>query len=252
MTEHLAAALVGLVGCGLGGALTPYLIRRLPEPPPDPEPEEGAELTAAQKARLAEGPKELYADLGRRPRLGLVAAAISAAAGAGVGAALGWDWLLCLLLLLVPVGTLLGIVDHRTRLLPSIVVLPATLAALGYGGLRWALSGTADDLVRGVVCLLLVRTVFWLLWFIRQAGMGFGDVRLSALLGCTLGYAGAGPLLVGLYSAFLMFAIPGLVIAIAKRDRSVLKRAYPFGPFLLVGAWLGIVAGEPLVAAIWG
>jgi len=42
------------------------------------------------------------------------------------------------------------------------------------------------------------------------------------------------------------------VIAIAQRDRSVLKRAYPFGPFLLFGAWLGIVAGEPLVAAFWG
>jgi leader peptidase (prepilin peptidase) / N-methyltransferase len=91
-----------------------------------------------------------------------------------------------------------------------------------------------------------------LLWFVRQAGMGFGDVRLSALLGCVLGYVGTGPLFIGLYSAFLLFAVPGLVIAIAKRDRSVLKRAYPFGPFLLVGAWLGVVAGEPLVTAIWG
>ncbi|WP_322938604.1 A24 family peptidase [Nocardioides bizhenqiangii] len=252
MHEHLAAALVGLVGCGLAGALTPYLIRVLPEPPPDPEPEEGVELTPAQKARLEEPPKELYADLGRRPRLGLVAAGISAAAGAGIGAVLGWEWLLCLLLPLVPVGTLLGIVDHRTRLLPSIVVLPATLAALVYGGVRWAATGDADELVRGVVCLLLVRTVFWLLWFIRQAGMGFGDVRLSALLGCVLGYAGAVPLFVGLYSAFLLFGVPGLVIAIARRDRSVLKRAYPFGPFLLAGAWIGIVAGEPLVAAISG
>ena len=42
------------------------------------------------------------------------------------------------------------------------------------------------------------------------------------------------------------------MIALVRRDRSVLKRAYPFGPFLLVGAWLGIVAGEPLVDAIWG
>jgi leader peptidase (prepilin peptidase) / N-methyltransferase len=252
MNEHLATALVGLVGCGIGGALTPYLIRVLPEPPPHPEPEEGAELTAAQKARLEEPPKELYADLGRRPRLGLLAAGISAVAGAGIGAALGWDWLLCLLLPLVPIGALLGIVDHRTRLLPSIVVLPATLAALAYGGLRWAATGDADELVRGVVCLLLVRTVFWLLWFVRQAGMGFGDVRLSALLGCTLGYAGAVPVFVGFYSAFLLFAVPGLLIAVVKRDRSVLKRAYPFGPFLLFGAWLGIVAGEPLVAAIWG
>ena len=132
------------------------------------------------------------------------------------------------------------------------MVLPATLAALVYGGIRWAATGEADELVRGVVCLLVVRTVFWLLWFIRQAGMGFGDVRLSALLGCALGYAGVVPLFVGIYSAFLLFAVPGLVIALVKRDRSVLKRAYPFGPFLLVGAWVGIVAGEPLVAAVFG
>ena len=252
MNEHLAAALVGLVGCGVGGALTPYLIRVLPEPPPDPEPEEGVELTASQKARLGEPPKELYADLGRRPRLGLVMGVVSAVAGAGIGAVLGWEWLLCLLLPLVPVGTMLGYIDLRTRLLPSVVVLPATLAALAYGGLRWAWTGDSDELVRGVVCLLLVRTVFWLLWFIRQAGMGFGDVRLSALLGCTLGYVGVVPLFVGIYSAFLLFAVPGLLIAIVKRDRSVLKRAHPFGPFLLLGAWLGIVAGEPLVASIWG
>lgn len=252
MNEHLAAALIGFVGCGIGGALTPYLIRVLPEPPPDPEPEEGVELTAAQRARLDEPPKEAYADLGRRPRLGQQAGAISAVAGAGIGATLGPHWLLPLLLALAPVGTLLGIVDHRTRLLPSIVVLPATLIALVYGGIRWATTGAADEFLRGVVCLLVVRTVFWLLWFVRQAGMGFGDVRLSALLGCTLGYLGVVPLFVGIYAAFLLFAVPGLLVALVKRDRSILKRAYPFGPFLLVGAWLGIVAGEPLVAAIWG
>ncbi|WP_183096286.1 prepilin peptidase, partial [Nocardioides stalactiti] len=153
---------------------------------------------------------------------------------------------------LVPFGTLLGIVDHRTRLLPSVVVLPATGVALAWGGLRWASTGSSDDLVRGLIGLVLVRTVFWLLWFVRQAGMGFGDVRLSALLGCVLGYAGGVPLLFGFYSAFLLFAVPGLVVALVKRDRSVLKRAYPFGPFLLVGAWLGIVAGEPVVAALYG
>lgn len=252
MSEHLAAALVGLLGCGAGGALTPYLVRRLPEPPPDPEPEAGVELTAAERARLEEPPKELYADLGRLPRLGLVAAVISAVAGGGVGATLGWDWLLVLLLPLVPLGTLLGVVDLRTRLLPTIVVLPATLAALLYGAVRWAATGESDELVRGVVSLLVVRSIFWVLWFVRQAGMGFGDVRLSALLGCAVGYVGAGELLIGLYAAFLLFAVPGLGLAILKRDRSVLKKAYPFGPFLLVGAWLGIVAGDPIVAAIWG
>lgn len=250
MNEHLAAALVGLVVGAVGGWLTPYLVRRLPEPPPPESPKDDADLSAADRARLEEPPKELYADLGRLPWLGGVSAAISAGAGAGVGAALGWDWLLCLVLPLVPIGTMLAIIDFRTRLLPSIVVLPATLAALVYGGAHWAVTGAAEELVRGAIGLIVVRSIFWVLWFVRQAGMGFGDVRLSALLGCVLGYAGGAELLVGLYAAFLIFAVPGFALAIIKRDRSVLKRAYAFGPFLLAGAWLGIVVGEPLMAAV--
>lgn len=248
----LVPALTGLVVCAAGGALAPYAIRVLPEPPPDPEPGAGVELTAAQKARLEEPPKELYADLGRRPRLPLVAAAVAGPAGALLGWTLGWDWLLCLVWPLVPVGVLLGIVDGRTRLLPSVVVLPATALALVYGAARWLATGSADELVRGVVALVLVRSFFWLLWFIRQAGMGFGDVRLSALLGVVLGYAGWGPVVVGVYSSFLLFAVPGLALAILRRDRALLKRAYPFGPFLLGGALLGLVAGQPLVDAIYG
>ncbi|UMG92638.1 A24 family peptidase [Nocardioides sp. TF02-7] len=241
MTDELLAALVGLVGCAAGGALVPHAVRRLPEPPPDPEPEEGVELTPAQRQRLEEPPKEPYADLGRRPRLAAGCALVSGVAGAGLGLALGWVWLLCVVLPLVPVGTLLGYVDWRTRLLPSVVVLPATALALGYGLARWAATGDSDELVRGVVSLVVVRTIFWVLWFVRQAGMGFGDVRLSALLGLVLGYAGGTAVLVGLYAAFLLFAVPGVVWAAVKRDRSILRRAYPFGPFLLAGAWVGLV-----------
>lgn len=248
----LAPALLGLVLCGLAGAGAPYLISRLPEPPPDPEPGEGVELTAAQQARLEEPPKELYADLARRSWVVPVAAAVSAITGAVLGAVLGWDWLLGVLWPLVPVGAVLGIVDWRTRLLPAIVVLPATLFALLYGVGRWLLSGDHDDLVRGLVALLVVRSVFWVLWFVRQAGMGFGDVRLSALLGLVLGYAGWGEVLIGVYAAFLAFGVPGLLIAIVRRDRSMLKKGYPFGPFLLVGAVLGLVVGGPVVDAIYG
>lgn len=250
---EVAPALLGLVLCGLGGTAAPYVVGRLPEPPPDPDPEEeGVELTAAQKARLEEPPKEPYADLARRSWVLPVAVGTSAVSGGLLGLALGWVPLLGLLWALVPVGALLGIVDWRTRLLPSVVVLPATLVALVYGVVVWLASGDPDDLVRGVVAMLVVRSVFWLLWFIRQAGMGFGDVRLSALLGLVLGYAGWGEVLVGTYVAFLSFGVPGLLVAIVRRDRSMLKRGYPFGPFLLVGALVGLVVGGPVVDAIYG
>jgi leader peptidase (prepilin peptidase)/N-methyltransferase len=246
MSDTWAAVLGGAAGV-LSGAAVPWVIRRLPEPPPDPEPEEGVELTAAQKARLEEGPKELYADLGVRPRLAVLAAGMSGIAGALLGWVVGLDWLLLLLLPLAPVGTLLGIVDLRTRLLPRVVVIPATLAAIGYGLAAWPLTGDSDALVRGLIGMVAARAVFWALWFIRQAGMGFGDVRLSALLGFVLAYLGWAEYAVGLYSGFLVFGLPGVALAVIKWDRKLLKKAYPFGPFMLLGALVGILVGGPLL-----
>jgi leader peptidase (prepilin peptidase)/N-methyltransferase len=245
--SDLAAAALG-AGAGLiGGLAVPWLIGRLPEPPPVPEPTEGEELTAAQKVLRDEGPKEPYAELGARPGLALLSAVVSGAAGGLIGGAIGMDWLLVLLLPLAPIGTLLSVVDLRTRLLPRVVVVPATLAAIGYGVVAWPLTDDPDPLVRGLIGMVAARAVFWVLWFVRSAGMGFGDVRLAALLGFVLAYVGWPEYALGLYSGFLVFGLPGLVLALVRRDRGMLKKAYPFGPFLLVGALLGILLGDPLL-----
>lgn len=235
MTWQVAAA--GAVVCGIAGAVAPYLIRRLPEPP-QAAPVEG------------EPPKVPYLELGARRAALPIGVTLSALAGGSLGAVLGWDWLLVLVWPLVPVAVLLAWVDWHTRLLPRIVVLPATAYALGYGLVRALAVGEYDDLVRGVIALAVVRSFFWLLWRIRSAGMGFGDVRLSALLGLVLGYVGWTEVIVALYVAFVSFAVPFVVLAVARRDRSMMKRAYPFGPFLIFGAWLGLVAGTPLAAAL--
>lgn len=234
----LLPAVSGLVACGAAGVAVPALIRRLPEPRPDPEiPEDEPE-------------KEPYADVGGRRTVLPVAVVTSAVTGAGLGAVVGWDPLLALVWPLVPVGVLLGIVDGCTRLLPRVVVLPATAYAVGFGLVGWVATGDSQELVRGLLALLAVRTLFWLLWFVRRAGMGFGDVRLAALLGCTLGYVGWSAVVVGLYAAFVLFAVPFLLLAVVRRDRGVMKRQYPFGPFLLAGAWFGVLVGEPVARGL--
>jgi leader peptidase (prepilin peptidase) / N-methyltransferase len=248
MSDAWGAILGGGVGVVTGLAV-PWVIRRLPEPHPEPEPVpvDGEELTAAQKARLAEGPKEPYVELGARPRLALLSAVLSGVAGALIGWTTGVEWLLLLLFPVAPVGTLLAIVDLRTRLLPRVVVIPVTVAALAYGVVAWPVTGDADPLVRALIGMALAFTVFFLLWFIHSAGMGYGDVRLSAWLGFVLGYLGWAEYALGMYAGFLILGLPGLLLALVRRDRSLLRKAYPFGPFLIVGALLGILFGQPLL-----
>jgi leader peptidase (prepilin peptidase) / N-methyltransferase len=104
--------------------------------------------------------------------------------------------------------------------------------------------------VRALIAMVVLRTVFWVLWWIHSAGMGFGDVRLSALLGFALGYLGWAQALVGIYAGFLLFVVPGIVVAIVRRDRRFLRVAIPFGPFLLVGAVIGVLAGPAIARGL--
>jgi leader peptidase (prepilin peptidase)/N-methyltransferase len=154
------------------------------------------------------------------------------------------------LVALVPVGVALAVIDWHTRLLPSRIVLPATAAAVLLGCLGWAVTGDRDDLVRGLLGLLAVRSFYWLLWRVNATGMGFGDVRLAGLMGFVLGHLGWGELLLGTYAPFLIFGLPGLLLAVLRRDRALLRKAYPFGPSMLVGAVVGIALGEQLLAGL--
>ncbi|BDZ45117.1 hypothetical protein GCM10025866_10260 [Naasia aerilata] len=73
--------------------------------------------------------------------------------------------------------------------------------------------------------------------------MGMGDVKLAGVLGLFLGFLGPAPLLVGIFAAFLLGGIAGIVVLVARRGTR--RTALPFGPWMLAGAWIGILAGEP-------
>lgn len=241
----LVAALVCAVVGGVGGLAVPGLVRRLPEPPRPAPPDEADDLERgeADEEPPPEDPKVPYAVIGARPGLGLRSAAAGALAGGLVGAAVGPDWWLVVLVPLVPVCVALSVVDWHTKLLPTRIVLPATAYAVVVAVAGWAVTQQADDLVRALLGLVIARSLFWVLWFVHSAGMGFGDVRLAALLGVALGHVGWAELLVGVYAGFLVFGLPGLVLAIVRRDRSLLRTAFPFGPFMVLGALLGVLAG---------
>jgi len=147
-------------------------------------------------------------------------------------------------LVLAVAGAILGYIDARTRFLPSVIIWP-TYAVVG-AGLVAAAAATGEwgSLRRAAIAGAIGFAVFYVLWFAFPRGVGFGDVRLSGLLGLALGWLGWGEFASGLYGGFFLGSVVGIVL-IATRVMTR-KQMVPFGPFMLAGALAGVLLGAPL------
>ncbi|GAA1932344.1 hypothetical protein GCM10009737_37920 [Nocardioides lentus] len=235
----LALVLGAAAACGLAAAAVPDVVRRLPEPAP-PEPEGSPR---GEGAGEPEDPKEPYAAIASSR--GLRAGSVLAAAllGAVLAAAVGATWSLVVLLVLVPPGVALAVVDWRTRLLPTRVIAPTYAVVVAVVLVGWAVTSSADGVVGAALGWLVAGGLYLLLWLLSPSSLGYGDVRLSGVLGLVLGHLGWGPLLVGVWSGFFLMGVVGLVLRLRDPRR---RRSWPFGPFMLLGALAGVLL-SPLV-----
>jgi len=76
------------------------------------------------------------------------------------------------------------------------------------------------------------------------SGMGMGDVKLAAVMGLYLGSSVVPALLVALLAGSLV----GVTIVTRKGVAAGRKTAVPFGPFLALGALVGLFWGPQIVA----
>jgi len=224
-------AVVTALLCGALGNLVPRLIAAIPEP---------AEPAAD---------KQPYADIAARPGLAWQSAVICAVIGALVGGAIGVRWPLLFLVPLVPVGMALALIDWRTRLLPTRIIAPTYLVLVPLVVIAALASGEPRLLMRAAIGWAVMGGIYVLLWLVHPAGMGYGDVRLSGILGIVLGYLGWGQLALGGWSGFLLGGVGGLVLVALK---VIDKKHNPFGPWMLIGALVGIVAGPAFAVWMWG
>jgi len=76
----------------------------------------------------------------------------------------------------------------------------------------------------------------------RGKAMGIGDIKLAFFMGLFLGFPN---ILVALFLAFLIGAIIGVGLILAKRK--TLKSEVPFGPFLVTGIFIALFWGEKMI-----
>jgi leader peptidase (prepilin peptidase)/N-methyltransferase len=137
----------------------------------------------------------------------------------------------------------LSFIDLDQQLLPDNITLPFLWLGLGLN-LFAVFTPTQASLIGAMVGYLLLWSVYQLFRLATgKEGMGYGDFKLTAMLGAWLGWK-ALPLVVVLSS--LLGALVGVALIVWRgRDR---RLPIPFGPFIAVSGWVALLWGGDLTA----
>ncbi|MFF1878188.1 prepilin peptidase [Leifsonia sp. NPDC058230] len=149
-------------------------------------------------------------------------------------------------LYLAGVSVALALIDLDVKRLPNSIVLPAYLVGAVLLGTAGAIDADGGALLRAAIGAVALFVAYLVMAFAYPGGMGLGDVKLAGVLGLFLGYVGWGALIVGAFAAFLLGGLFALALVASRRAGR--KSGIPFGPWMLAGAWIGILFGN----TVWG
>ncbi|UUU24260.1 prepilin peptidase [Streptomyces sp. DSM 40750] len=142
-------------------------------------------------------------------------------------------------LLLAPLGVLLTLVDLKAQRLPDPLTLPfagLTLTLLGAAAFVPEHAGQWRTAAYGALAL---GGFYFLFFLIRPVALGFGDVKLALGLGAALGWYGWGALYLGTFAGALIGSAYTLILA--ARGRAVRGQMVALGPFMIAGAYVGLL-----------
>ncbi len=144
-------------------------------------------------------------------------------------------------------GIALTLIDIDHQRLPDAIVLPGLVVVIVVLSASASLSGDWSRVGSTLGAAVALFVFYLLIALVYPRGIGGGDVKLAPLVGAALGFVGWGAVAVGAFAGFLLGAVYGLAL-IALR-RATRKSGIPFGPFMLLGSWIGIAWGEALAGA---
>ncbi len=127
--------------------------------------------------------------------------------------------------LLAAVLVVLAGIDLERRIIPNVIVLPATAVVFA-----WHVAIAPGRTVELIIAPLAAALFLFLPNLINSAAIGMGDVKLALLLGAGLGWGVIGALLIGFIST-----LPFAIVALARGGTAAGKGTLPLGPFLAFG-----------------
>jgi leader peptidase (prepilin peptidase)/N-methyltransferase len=127
--------------------------------------------------------------------------------------------------------------DLEQRIIPNKILLAGAILCLAI-----AVPTDPGGLPERAIAAAAAGGLLFLVVLAYPAGMGLGDVKLTATMGLFLGRSVAPALLI----ALLVGSLVGLAL-IARHGSKARKMAIPFGPFLALGGVVAMLAGDHLI-----
>jgi leader peptidase (prepilin peptidase)/N-methyltransferase len=140
-------------------------------------------------------------------------------------------------------------IDLRFRRLPNAIVFPSLLVTAGAMAAVSALRGEWAQLGRAAAGAALYFVLLLIPHLVSPRGMGFGDVKLGAVLGLGLGWLA--PSATAVITLVFAGAVLGMVlgVVVGLLYRAGWRGTFPLGPALALGAVIVMLASESLVNA---
>jgi leader peptidase (prepilin peptidase)/N-methyltransferase len=128
---------------------------------------------------------------------------------------------------------LLSAIDFDCRLIPNVIVLPATAVFLVA-----QIALYPEHTLEWVLASFLAALFLFLPLLVVPTGMGMGDVKLAALLGAVLGRSVVVAILIGVLAG-AAYAIALLI----RGGASARKQTFAYGPYLALGGVVVLLLG---------
>lgn len=154
----------------------------------------------------------------------------------------GASWQSVILFFSLSVLLLASVSDIRIQEVDMWVFTVGIALALVWRFSLWCDVNTLYDTLLGGVAAAILP--FCLSVFSREKWMGFGDSFFAFWIGCLGGF----PLsLVGIFLAFLIGSIFGIIILVVEKQKEAMKMKIPFGPFIAFGGAVALAYGSVIL-----
>lgn len=141
-------------------------------------------------------------------------------------------------------------IDFTIMRLPNKLTYSASALGLLLIGAFGISNRNFEIIMQLILRILIITVIFVFLYLVSRGGMGLGDFKLAIVLGILMVFRPWQQLASSFIFAFIAAGIA--IVWLLIKGKATRKSHTPFGPYILIGAWISIATGPEFANNVIG